>query len=85
MDDLEKLKKDKRVLKSSLTKYLNDLAVELSLEMPKKGKIMERMQDIQKRQDELLELLDNLQTLYKEMNEAASLASVEEEDDSIVD
>ena len=85
MEDLEKLKKDKWALKSSLTKYLNDLAVELSLEMPKKGKIMERLQDIQKRQDELLELLDNLQTLYKEMNEAASLASVEEEDDSIVD
>ena len=34
MEALEKLKKDKRSLKSSLTKYLNELAVEA----PKKEK-----------------------------------------------
>ena len=64
MEDLEKLKKDKRSLKSSLTKYLNELAVELSLETPKKEKITERLQqevDIEKRRDELLEVLDNIQ------------------------
>ena len=36
IETLEKLKKDKRSLKSSLTKYLNELAVESSLEAPKK-------------------------------------------------
>ena len=66
MEDLEKLKKDKRSLKSSLTKYLNELAEELSLETPKKEKITERLQDIEKRRDELLEVLDNIQAVYKE-------------------
>ena len=59
--------------------------MELSLKTPKKEKIAERLQDIEKRRDELLELLDNLQTLYKEKNEAVSLASIEEEADGIVD
>ena len=35
MENLEKLKKDKRALKSSLNKCLNELAVELSLEAQK--------------------------------------------------
>ena len=37
--------------------------MELSLEVPKKERILERLQDIEKRQDELLELLDNLHAL----------------------
>ena len=85
MEDLEKLKKDKRLLKSSLTKYLNELAVELSLEMPKKERITERLQDIEKRRDELLEVLDNLQALYKEKSEETNVASIEVEADGIVD
>ena len=80
MEALEKLKKDKRSLKSSLTKYLNELAVELSLEAPK-----ERLQDIEKRRDELLELLDNIQALYKEKSETKNAALIEEEADGIVD
>ena len=85
MEELEKLKKDKRSLKSSLTKSLNELAVELSLEAPKKERTTERLQDIEKRRDELLELLDNLQALYKEMKETTDAASIEEEADGIVD
>ena len=85
MEALEKLKKDKRSLKLSLTKYLNELAVELSLEAPKKEKITERLQDIEKRRDELLELLDNLQALYKEKSETTNAALIEEETDGIVD
>ena len=85
MEALENLKRDKRSLKSSLTKYLNELAVELSLEAPKKEKITERLQDIENRRDELLELLDNLQALYKEKSETTNAASIEEEADGRVD
>ena len=85
MEDLEKLKKDKRSLKSSLTKYLNELAVELSLETPKKERITERLQDIEKRRDELLEVLDNIQAVYKGKSEATNVASIEVEADGIVD
>ena len=82
---MEKLKKDKRSLKSSLTNYLNELAVELSLEAPKKERIAERLNDIEKRRDELLELLEKLQAVYKENNETTNVASIEEEADGIVD
>ena len=85
MEALEKLKKDKWSLKSSLTKYLNELAVELSLEAPKKEKITERLQEIKNRRDELSELLDNLQALFKEKSETTNAASIEEEADGIVD
>ena len=85
METLEKLKKDKRSLISSLTKYLNELAVELSLEAPKKERIAERLNDIEKRRDELLELLEKLQAVYKENNETTNVASIEEEADGIVD
>ena len=85
MEDLEKLKKDKRSLKSSLTKYLNELAVELLLETLKKEKITERLQDIEKRRDELLEVLDNIQAMYKEKSEAMNVASIEVEANGIVD
>ena len=77
METLEKLKKDKRSLISSLTKYLNELAVELSLEAPKKERIAERLNDIEKRRDELLELLEKLQAVYKENKEMSSVASIE--------
>ena len=85
MKDLEKLKKDKCSLKASLTKHLNELAVELSLEAPKKERISERLQDIEKRWDELLKLLDNLQALYKEKSKMTNAASIEEDADGIVD
>ena len=85
MEDLEKLKEDKQSLKSSLTNYLNELVVELSLEAPKKERITERLQDIEKRWDELLELLDDLQALYKKNRETTNAASIEEEADGIVD
>ena len=59
--------------------------MELSLEAPKKERIAERLQDIEKRRDELLELLDNLQALYKEKSETTNAASMEEEADGTVD
>ena len=59
--------------------------MELSLEAPRKERITERLQDIEKRRDELLELLDNLQALYKEKNKTTNAASIEEEADGIVD
>ena len=46
---------------------------------------MERLQDIKNRRDELLEVLDNLQALYKEKSEATIVASIEVEADGIVD
>jgi len=58
METLEKLKKDKRSLQSSLTKYLNELAVELTLEAPKKDRIAERLNGTEKWRDKLLELLE---------------------------
>ena len=53
-EDLETLKKEKRSLKSSLTKHLNKLAVELSLEAPKKERILERLQDMYKANSEAM-------------------------------
>lgn len=85
MENLEKLKKDKQSLKSSLTKYLNELAVELSVEALKNKRIVDRLNDIEKRRDELLELLENLQALYKENKETANVLSIEEEANDIVD
>lgn len=85
METLEKLKKDKRSLKSSVTKYLNELAVELSLEAPNEERIVERLNDIERQRDELLELFENLQTLYKESKEMTNVASMDHEADDIVD
>ena len=59
--------------------------MELSLETPKKEKITERLQDIEKRRDELLEVLDNIQAVNKEKSEATNVASIEVEADGIVD
>jgi len=59
--------------------------VELSVEAPKSERIVDRLDDIEKRRDELLELQENLQALYKEKKETANEASIEEEADGIVD
>ena len=46
----------------------------------------ERLRDIDKRQDELLELLDSLQTLYRENNRQASVAaSTGDKADTMID
>lgn len=50
MENLEKMKKDKWFLKSSLLKYLNELAKELSLELPQNERIVDRLNYIKKRQ-----------------------------------
>jgi len=65
------------VNKSSLTKYLNDLAVELSPEAPKRERITVGLQDIEKRWYELLELLNNLQALYKKKSKTTNAASID--------
>ena len=62
-----------------------ELSVEASVETPKNERIVDRLNDIEKRQDELLESLENLQALYKENKETANVASIEEEADDIVD
>ena len=59
--------------------------MELSLEAPKKERIAERLNDIEKRREELLELLEELQAMYKENNERTNVASIVEEADGIVD
>ncbi|PFX18797.1 hypothetical protein AWC38_SpisGene16829 [Stylophora pistillata] len=61
------------------------VAVELSLEAPNKERIVERLKDIERRRDALLELLENLQTLYKESKEMMNVASMDQEADDIVD
>ena len=58
---IEELKKEKRTLKTSITKLLNELAAELLTKTPNKENVMAKLQDIDKRWDELLELLDSLQ------------------------
>ena len=42
------------------------ISVELSMKTPNKENVTAKLQDIDKPQDELLELLDSLQTLYRE-------------------
>ena len=59
--------------------------MELSLEAPNKERIVERLNDIERRRDELLELLENLQTLYKESKEMTDVESMDQEADNIVD
>jgi len=59
--------------------------MELSVEALKNERIVDRLNDIEKRRDKLLELLENLQALYKENKETANVASIEEEADGIVD
>ena len=55
---IEELKKEKRTLKTSITKLLNESAAELSTQTPNKENVTAKLQDNNKRRDELLELLD---------------------------
>ena len=55
---MEELKKEKRTIKTSITKVLNELAAELSTKTSNKENVMAKLEDIDKSQDELLELLD---------------------------
>ena len=82
---IEELKKAKRTLKTSITELLNELATELSTKTPNKESITEKPQDIDKRRDELLELLDSLQTLYGENKHASLAASTGDEADKMID
>ena len=67
MDEkIKELKKKKRTLKTSTPKLLNELTAELSTKTPNKENATAKLQDIDKRRDELLELLDSLQTLQGE-------------------
>ena len=81
---IEELKKGKRTFKTSITKLLNELAAELSTETPNKENVTAKLQDIDKRRDELLELLDSLQTLYGENKHAPLAASTGDEADKII-
>ena len=78
---IEELKKEKRTLTTSITKVLNELAAELSTKTPNKENVTAKLQDIEKRQDELLELLNSLQTLYGENKHALLAASTDDEAD----
>ena len=82
---IEELKKEKRTLKTSITKLLNELAAELSTQTPNKETVTAKLQDIDKRRDELLELLDSLQTLYGQSKHAPLAASTGDEADKIID
>ena len=82
---IEELKKEKRTLKTSITKLLNELAAELSTKMPNKENVTAKLQDIDKRRDELLELLDSLQTLYGDNKHASLAASTGDEADKMID
>ena len=58
---IEELKKEKRTLKTSITKLLNVLAAELSTKTPNKENVKEKLQDIDMRRVHgLLDLLDSL-------------------------
>ena len=63
---IEKLKEEKRSLKTSITKLLNELTAQLLTKTPNKENVTEKLQDTDKRRDELLELLESLQTLHGE-------------------
>ena len=83
---IEELKKEKRTLTTSITKVLNELAAELSTKTPNKENVTAKLQDIEKRRDELLELLNSLQTLYGENKHAKLLAaSTDDEADKMID
>ena len=78
---IEELKKEKRTLTTSIKKVLNELAVELLTKTPNKENVTAKLQDIEKRRDELLELLNSLQTLYGENKHALLAASAGDEAD----
>ena len=66
-------------------KLLNKLAAELSTKTPNKENVTGKLQDIDKRRDELLELLDSLQTLYGDNKHASLAASTGDEADKMID
>ena len=78
---IEELKKEKRTPTTSITKVLNELAAELSTKTPNRENVTAKLQDIEKRRDELLELLNSLQTLYGENKHALLAASTGDEAD----
>ena len=82
---IEELKKEKRTLKTSITKLLNELAAELSTKTPNKENVTAKLQDIDKRRDELLKLLPSLQTLYGENKHASLAASTGDDADKMID
>ena len=82
---IEELKKEKRTLKTSIMKLLDQLAVELSTKTPNKENVTAKLQDIDKRRDELLGLMDSLQTLYGEDTHASPAASTGDEADKMID
>ena len=55
------------------------------MKTPNKENVTAKLQDIDKRWDELLELLDSLQTLYGENKHASLAASTGDEADKMID
>ena len=76
---IEKLKEEKRSLKTSITKLLNELTAQLLTKTPNKENVTEKLQDTDKRRDELLELLESLQTLHGENKHVSLTASTGDE------
>ena len=66
-------------------KLLDELAAELSTKMPNKENVTAKLQDIDKRRHEFLELMDSLQTLYGEDKLASLAASTGDEADKMID
>ena len=86
MEKIEELKKEKTTLKTRILKQiLNELASELSTKTPNKENVTVKLQDIDKRRDELLELLDSLQTLYGENKHTSLATSTGDEADKMID
>ena len=82
---IEKLKEEKRTLKTSVMKLLNELAVQLLTKTSNKENVMEKLKDTNKRWDELLELLESLQTLHRENKHVSLAASTGDEVDKMID
>ena len=76
---IEKLKDEKRSLKTSIMKLLNELTAQLLTKTPNKENVTEKLQDTDKRRDELLELLESLQTLHGENKHVSLTASTGDE------
>ena len=76
---IEKLKEEKRSLKTSIMKLLNELTAQLLTKTPNKENVTEKLQDTDKRRDELLELLESLQTLHGENKHVSLTASTGDE------
>ena len=66
-------------------KLLDELAAELSTKTPNKENVTAKLQDIDKRRHEFLELMDSLQTLYEEDKLASLAASTGDVADKMID